>query len=404
MKYLIILTLFGILLFSCSQEEQVDQHLEQESLSLIKEDRAIEIAKNVIFKSDILSKSRNNKIAISKKQIREILPVQDENSKNVFYIINYENNGFIILSADNRISPILAYSDKDEFRTNSESYPSGLVEWLSLTKNSIKSIREKNNQQSIEMKQEWESFSTQRLVEPDDPNDCDNEFEQVGPLLSTTWNQRCGFNDFMPTMSCNVPCGHAYAGCVPVAIAQVMRFHEYPTNYNWSNMPNNSGSTTTASLINDIHNAITVNIFGNEYPAVSYSCDGTGVDKDYNTAGVFTNKFGYSTANQGAYNSETVKQQLRWKRPVILGGGRNDGWWIFNDYTDGHMWVCDGFRRTKSCMFDDYGNLIGAVGYLYFHMNWGWGGNENGWYAFNNFNPGNNTFNYQVKMVYNIKP
>jgi len=201
-------------------------------------------------------------------------------------------------------------------------------------------------------------------------------------------------------MSCSVPCGKAYAGCVPIAIAQVMKFHQYPISYNWSSMPNNYGTTTTASLIKDIHNSITINVFGNEIPAISYDCDGTGVDKDYNTSGVFKNKFGYSSASQAGYNYETVKQQLRLTRPVILGGGRKSGWWIFSTYKDGHMWVCDGFRRSfiwsEDCSM--------GWGYLYLHMNWGWGGYENGWYAFNNFNPDTYTFNYQVKMVYNIKP
>jgi hypothetical protein len=92
----------------------------------------------------------------------------------------------------------------------------------------------------------------------------------------------------------------------------------------------------------------------------------------------------------------------------MLSGGRDGGWWIFHKYVDGHMWVCDGFRRSFHCMYDDYGNLIGGVGYLYLSMNWGWGGLADGWYAFYNFNPTVNgttyTFNYQTKMVYNIKP
>ena len=110
--------------------------------------------------------------------------------------------------------------------------------------------------------------------------------------------------------------------------------------------------------------------------------------------------FGYSAANQGGYNRETVKQQLRWNRPVILSGGRKSGWWIFSSYKDGHMWVCDGYR--SSTIYSEDCSM--AWGYLYLHMNWGWRGLHNSWYAYNNFNPGNYTFNYKVKMVYNIKP
>lgn len=415
-KQLIILFFFGIFIFSCSYDGQQNSQLQQESDNFIKKNLAVKIANNISFKTNTSSSSKKN--ASTKKLIKEILPVKDENAEIVFYIINYENGGFIILSADNRISPILAYSDANEFRTSSNNYPSGLVEWLSLLKDTIKSVREKNLKQSKELKQEWDSFYSQKILYQtnlnsskskhdssnnkeapiDDPNDCDDEFEQVGPLLLTTWNQTCGYNDYMPVLDCSAGCSYnnrAYAGCVPIAIAQVMKYHNYPTSYNWANMPNNFGTTTTASLINDIHNSIS---------GISYDCDGTGVNKDYNTAGLFTNNFNYSTASQSGYNTEIVKQELRLNRPVILGGGRDAGWWIFHNYSDGHMWVCDGFSRSKICMFDDSGNLIGAASYLYFHMNWGWGGYENGWYAFNNFNPGSNTFNYQVKMVYNIKP
>ncbi len=404
---LLAVMLIGLFFFSCNEEDSQDFISHERQSNMISERIATEIASNIIFESenDKSSAKRTNTL-LSHKKIEELTPIKNEKSEIIFYVINYEKGGFIILSADNRTFPILAFSESNNFSLEEESYPSGLVEWLSLTKEGITSIRSKNTVQSDALKVVWKSFMSPRIVDPIDPNDCEDEFEQVGPLLTTRWHQRCGFNDFMPTLNCdNVPCGRAFAGCVPIAIAQVMRYHEHPANYNWSSMPTTFGTTTTASLISDIHDAITINIFGDEYPAISYDCDGTGVDKDYNTAGVFTNKFGYSSANQGGYNYETVKQQLRRNQPVILGGGRDAGWWIFHDYTDGHMWVCDGFRRSEHCIFDDHGNLITKIGRLSLHMNWGWvNGQHNGWYSFDNFNPGDFTFNYQVKMVYNIKP
>lgn len=386
-----------IFLFSCSKEDV--SVMPMQSSNFIKEEIAIDIAMKINFnsKSSYSKKTKNGEQRI----ISEILPVQDESNEAVFYIINYENNGFMILSADNRVSPILAYSDKNVFRTNAESYPSGLVEWLTLTKEKVRSVRLNNENQSEELKIVWENLMSSqdengifRKVDPIGTDDCEDEYVEVGPLLSTIWNQTCGYNDFMPTLNCDGGCpsnNRAYAGCVPVAIAQVMKFHEYPSTYNWASMANTYGTTATASLINDIHNSIS---------GVSYDCDGTGVDKDYNSAGVFTNHFNYSTANQGGYNREILKQQLKLNRPVILGGGRDSGWWIFHDYSDGHMWVCDGYRSSYVWSED----CSMAWSYLFFHMNWGWGGNENGWYAFNNFNSGNNTFNYKVKMVCNIKP
>ena len=344
------------------------------------------------------------------KEIEKVLAVPDNNGNPSYYIVNYKDDGFIMISADNRINPIRAYSLTEKFPMESEELPSGLLGWMAESSEMISEIRALDEEQTQSVAKAWDPCEIQKTIRRIDPDDdcggnggggCENQYTTVGPLLQSTWGQGCGFNDFMPSLNCsNLPCGKAYAGCVPIAIAQIMKYHNYPTSYNWSNMPNNYGTTTTASLIKDIHDAITINIFGNEYPAVNYDCDGTGVSSDYNTASVFTHKFGYSAANQGGYNRETVKQQLRWNRPVILSGGRKSGWWIFSSYKDGHMWVCDGYR--SSTIYSEDCSM--AWGYLYLHMNWGWRGLHNSWYAYNNFNPGNYTFNYKVKMVYNIKP
>lgn len=391
-KRLVILLVLGIFLSSCSQGDGNESTLLKDNSNLILEEVALDISKNInqIHLSKQIDYGKS--VLQARKSIKEFKSVKDENNKNLFYITNYKEGGFVILSADNRVSPILAYSENSEFRTNADEYSTGLIEWLSKTKEGIQLTRKNKALQTEKVKNEWENITTYKIDDPSDPDDCENEYEQVGPLLSTEWHQRCGFNDFMPTINCSsLPCGKAYAGCVPIAIAQVMKYHNSPSNYNWENMPNTYGTTTTASLINDIHNSIS---------EVSYDCDGTGVDKNYNTAGVFTNHFNYSSANQSSYNKETVKQQLRWNRPVILGGGRKSGWWIFSSYKGGHMWVCDGFRRIFS--WDE--DCSTGWSSLFFHMNWGWGGDENGWYSFNNFNPDNHTFNYQVKMTYNIKP
>jgi hypothetical protein len=79
----------------------------------------------------------------------------------------------------------------------------------------------------------------------------------------------------------------------------------------------------------------------------------------------------------------------------MLSEGKNTGWWIFGQYSDGHAWVCDGYLSyTDPC----WSSL------LKYNMNWGWSELHNGWYSFNNFNLGSNTFNYKRGMVYNIKP
>lgn len=48
--------------------------------------------------------------------------------------------------------------------------------------------------------------------------------------------------------------------------------------------------------------------------------------------------------------------------------------------------------------------VLGGIGYLYFHMNWGWGGNHDGWFAFNNVNSGNGNYQYARQNFYITKP
>jgi hypothetical protein len=129
---------------------------------------------------------------------------------------------------------------------------------------------------------------------------------------------------------------------------------------------------------------------------MDYGCNGSSANTSSKVAPAFKNSFGYGSALYADYNYMTVKNELRYNRPVILKGGRQTGWWIFSQYKDGHSWVCDGYLNyIEPC----WGSI------LRFHMNWGWE-NEvfNGWYSFNNFNPGDHTFNYKTGMVYNIKP
>jgi hypothetical protein len=140
------------------------------------------------------------------------------------------------------------------------------------------------------------------------------------------------------------PCdgdGRAPTGCVATAMAQVMKYHEFPNNYNWDNMPDLWGTMETARLMRDVGDAVNMD----------WGCDGSGADTKDEVASSFRNDFGYSSASYSGFNRDIVKQQLRWNRPVILRGGR-----------------------------------------------------KSGWYAYNNWNPGDHTFNYNRGMVYNIKP
>jgi hypothetical protein len=132
----LLFALFGLFfLYSCENDdvEKVDNAKNEYFVSL---DLAKTISENVKFKTTL------NKGLNLGKTIESIFPVIDEKNVTVYYIINYTQGGYIILSADKRSIPILAYSEENNFPTNFEDYPSELVDWLEFAKNQIKQIRD----------------------------------------------------------------------------------------------------------------------------------------------------------------------------------------------------------------------------------------------------------------------
>ena len=341
------------------------------------------------------------------KKIKESKSPVGKDGKALFHIINFEEGGFVIISADDRLLPILAFSyDNPMPFTEEHEYPEGLKDWYSNQKEFVEFIRDNPEAEisqgdfvsSTARINYWDPCPIQRQITPEnlsvdpcDPNGggCQDQYTQVGPLMNTIWDQVCGYNQLMPTLTCNpqVPCGRAFAGCVAVAIAQVMRYHTHPGNYNYGNMPNNAGNIHNATLMTDIFNAFPTN-------QQIINCSGTGIKYNNNHfASVFTNSFGYSSATQGSFDAAIVRGNLNQGRPVILGGGGSNG------TTFGHMWVTDGYLRTVFCS---------GQSLLKLRMNWGWGGNGNGLFNYDNFsvtvNGTTHSFNNNKYMVYNIIP
>jgi hypothetical protein len=402
---ILLLLLLGFM-WSCSQPNATtdesknlsDQELEQTE-NFVNIYKASSIASTIKYP---LTSSPNDlrlkaKGATSKfKEIEKILAIPDNNGNPSYYILNYKEDGFIMLSADNRINPVRAYSLTEKFPMDSDSLPSGLIGWMMESSEMVSQIRVLNEEQTLSVKRSWKPCEIQkslgiRKLEPDDPcngnggGGCEDQYTTVGPLLTTTWGQGRGYNNFVPLTGCNSSNGRAPAGCVATAMAQIMKYYEHPNNYDWGNMPNDEGSNEISQLMVDIGDAVDMD----------YDCDGSGAYM--NDVPSAFNEFGYNNAKFSEYKHSTVKQQLKWEKPVILGGFREKKcflWWC--SYKGGHAWVTDGYRSSYYCET--------GTSYLYLHMNWGWSGSKDNWYAYNNWNPGDRSYNHKKEMIYNINP
>jgi streptopain len=93
---------------------------------------------------------------LGKRKVKRTFPIKTGQENPSMYIINYENNGFVIISGDNRISPILAYSDNNSFPTEGSDLPEGIITWMKTIDQTVKKIRNEKKEQSKDLKKLWQ--------------------------------------------------------------------------------------------------------------------------------------------------------------------------------------------------------------------------------------------------------
>lgn len=188
------------------------------------------------------------------------------------------------------------------------------------------------------------------------------------------WGQYKGYSDLTPDYDCSTSNGRTPTGCVAIAIAQVMRYYEHPSTYNWSSMKNSEGTMETSRLMKDAGNAVDT-LWDCEYSAA----------KNSNVPSALKTTFGYSSASHQSFNSSKVESEIKAGFPVILNGGeRKTSWIFFHSYVNGHAWVCDGTKATRApaqITAGRWGTITICVKNQSFYMNWGWGSLCNGWYS-----------------------
>ncbi len=435
--YYFLFVLF--LLFSCSKEEVGIDSTNQDAKEFvfinndstnISIEKATDVAAMFKYEAEFFNEKNTLKSA-SDYELKEIIIIPDEHEEPAIYVVNLLPKGYIIISATAKETPILGYSDENSF--DIDNIPLGMAQWFYDRMHKIQIIRNTADYEvPNEVKAEWETFNVSDNLKSastlKSSSSRETIVEQYGPLLTTLWHQGVPYNDLVDKTGCtNYSNGRAPTGCVATAIAQVLRYHEYPnTKYNWSIMPNRlfswdsgtAGANEIAKLMRDV----------GSYVEMDYGCDGSSANTG-DAVGVFKSKYNYSSGGTYAARSDEdaeplVKADIIANRPVIMAGNRDyytytTGWWIWEKthtaYTKGHAWVCDGYKKVrKKINIRIFGNkfLTFNVSSNYYHMNWGWGGtgqrseDNNGWFLFSNIEIDENDRNYQYNRRYltNIKP
>lgn len=207
----------------------------------------------------------------------------------------------------------------------------------------------------------------------------------IAPLVKTQWNQGSPYNNYCPIYNGS----RSVTGCVATAMAQVMKYYNYPakgtgshsyttktlkisqsmdfssTSFRWTSMADSYGSFSSTSQKNAV-------------ATLMHAC-GVSVDMDYtpnesgapsmNVASALANYFGYDKGVRYLMRDyygmaeweDLVYNQLTEFGPVQYSGSNTSA---------GHSFVCDGYSADG-----------------YFHFNWGWGGMSDGYFLLTALDP-----------------
>ena len=224
----------------------------------------------------------------------------------------------------------------------------------------------------------------------------------VGPLLQTTWGLGAPYNNMAP-MDGN---SRSAAGCVAVAMAQIMNFYRHPSRgtgqseayttarlgfripsvnfnvaYDWNNMINSYRSDGRDSNDRQRIAVATLIYHAGVSVQMNYTAGGSGAGSA-RIPRALVNHFGYDKGIQWRYRSyfddagwdRMLREQLDAGMPVIYVGA-------------GHIFIVDGYDSTGR-----------------FHFNWGERGTHDGWYFTNALSTPRRTVDGNPHVFINIKP
>ena len=299
---------------------------------------------------------------------------QPSDEQAPLYIFNVgDDNGFVIVSGEDRTAEILGYSDSGHIDT--EDMPEGLRELLDQYTNIIKRISQDNNFKT----------STQQSLHRISGK------APIAPLLECQWNQSAPFNTQCPVLPDGNNCA---VGCTAVAMAQVMYYHKWPAQttheigaytssvfsfnvdlesvpagvkIDWNNiLPTYEKNTYNGTPSEDAV-ANLIKLCGRSIRMMYSTSSGAYLsDVLYALDSIFDYEektLKYVSRNNYSYDEwqELLYKELEEHRPILFQGYASDF---------GHAFVCDGYDS------DDL-----------FHINWGWAGISDGYFRLNVLDP-----------------
>ncbi len=355
------------------------------------------------------------------QNVAEIETFFAESGEPIYYVVYLQSGGFVIVSANDMVEPIIAFSDSDTYDPSDVNPLGALVNGdinnrMATVQGTFGLQMAVRNSAVLNTQNKWRYF--QNLAEQDGSGfalmgQISISDIRVPPLIQSRWGQTgCCTNPALECFNYYTP-GQYPCGCVATAMAQLIRFHRYPVSPIGANRiviefdrklqtastrgGDGSGGAYDFSAMPTDPNCNTAEAGRKAIGALCYDAGisvGTNYGSDMSSAEVYLTKdalttiFQYGNAVNG-YNSnenigpgliEMINPNLDAGSPVILAVKRQGG---------GHAVLCDG-----------YGYIFST---LYHHLNMGWAGLDDAWYNLPTIDTDRYEYTSINECIYNIR-
>ncbi len=323
------------------------------------------------------------------------------------HVVRLAGGGFVVTSADTGIEPIICYSSSDDLIEDDRNQLWAMLCHDLPARAKYAQERRRTTTRSTatyltEEEQQWAELLQETRLKSSELETSGRADIRVEPLIASKWGQEDGiFNYYTPN---KIPCG-----CVATALAQVMRYHRFPTQsveaktypckvhgkdtalttmggiYDWNNMPLTVDGNTSEIEVQAI-GKLTYDC--GVVTRMAYTYDGSGTFGWY-AVDPLINLFGYADAHSYYSGSDLKSLDMEVVRPLILSN-LDAGYPVLMGIHGGgsHEIVGDGYG------FD----IITKA--LYLHVNMGFSGKEDAWYLW----PKMSNYSNVMDIVYNIMP
>ena len=331
-----------------------------------------------------------------------------------FHVVSLKDGGFVVTAGDTRLGPVLAFSSGDinEFKEGMPLHDlvaGGLASAKAIV-NAPKPAGAEDSAQEKKWKNLLDTTKT-RVAGATTLSDV-----RVAAMVKSYWNQKTAQSSSTTACYNYYTPNNYYCGCVATAIAQILRYYQYPAKtvalptytetctvsgtakelttqggkYNWSNMPFDPATLEKKGTLSTTYRK-----------AIGKLCSDVGILVNMD----------YAASGSGAYAHDAVKAfaafglsaKFMAVSPKESLGGTDEMRNVMISNFDAGRPVLLGINASGLCGHAVVGDGYGySDGCLYYHLNLGWGGTSDAWYLDDKINANGYTFNNVATIVYNI--